>query len=146
MKLLTWFAVHLCQGDWDALFDDLLALGFLPEDVDRRELLPVLSGVLGKATSNGSNLRRRADAFKSMSDDLNQIFYEFPFMVPAYFALITRAVTVLEGIALEGDSDFDIFRAALPFCIAHSRFLLSCQHAGVLASASAKLLSSSNAA
>eukprot|EP00929_Paragymnodinium_shiwhaense_P057217 TRINITY_DN28632_c0_g1_i1.p1 TRINITY_DN28632_c0_g1~~TRINITY_DN28632_c0_g1_i1.p1 ORF type:complete len:459 (+),score=71.01 TRINITY_DN28632_c0_g1_i1:106-1482(+) len=96
-KLLTWFALHLIRGEWELLYDDLLALGFLPDDVDRNELLPVLSAVLGKAIANGSNLRRRAHVFKSMSDDLNQIFYEFPFMVPAYFALITRAVTVLEG-------------------------------------------------
>jgi len=35
--------------------------------------------------------------------------------VPSYFALITRALIVLEGIALSGDPNFDIFAAAIPF-------------------------------
>ena len=42
------------------------------------------------------------------------------FAVPAYFALITRALIVLEGIALTGDRDFDIFRASYPFAIEHA--------------------------
>ena len=35
--------------------------------------------------------------------------------VPDYFALITRAMIVLEGIAVTGDPDFDLFRAAYPY-------------------------------
>ena len=33
-----------------------------------------------------------------MSSDLNNIFFEQPFRVPDYFALVTRALIVLEGI------------------------------------------------
>ena len=47
--------------------------------------------------------------------DLNIIFYTYPFLVPAYFALITRAMIVLEGIALTGDPDFDLFQSAYPY-------------------------------
>ena len=36
-------------------------------------------------------------------------------MVPAYFALITRAMIVLEGIALTGDPDFDLFQSTYPY-------------------------------
>jgi hypothetical protein len=35
--------------------------------------------------------------------------------VPAYFALITRAMIVLEGIAVTGDPEFDLFKAAYPY-------------------------------
>ena len=35
--------------------------------------------------------------------------------MPAYFALITRAMIVLEGIAVTGDPEFDLFRAAYPY-------------------------------
>ena len=35
----------------------------------------------------------------------------------AYFALITRALIVLEGIAVHGDKDFDIFAAAYPYAL-----------------------------
>merc|ERR1719238_682657 len=58
--------------------------------------------------------------FAAVSRDLNQIFFEFPFSVPEYFALITRALIVLEGIALVGDKDFDLFQAAYPLAARHA--------------------------
>ena len=44
-----------------------------------------------------------------------QIFFEYPFLVPDYFALMTRAMIVLEGIAVTGNPDFDIFSASYPY-------------------------------
>ncbi|EJK55279.1 hypothetical protein THAOC_25001, partial [Thalassiosira oceanica] len=35
--------------------------------------------------------------------------------VPPFFALVTRGLGLLEGIALAGDPDFDIFRASYPY-------------------------------
>lgn len=69
---------------------------------------------------------RRAQ-FGEVSKDLNSIFYEFPFTVPEYFALITRALIVLEGIALTGDRDFDIFRASYPYAAKHAAQLFGVQ-------------------
>eukprot|EP01043_Picozoa_sp_COSAG02_P017019 COSAG02_NODE_762_length_17464_cov_12.006219_9_plen_125_part_00 len=66
-----------------------------------------------------SMAKRRAQ-FGEVSKDLNSIFYEFPFTVPEYFALITRALIVLEGIAITGDRDFDIFRASYPYAAKHA--------------------------
>lgn len=51
----------------------------------------------------------------AVSLDLNRIFFEYPFLVPDYFALITRAMIVLEGIAVTGDPEFDLFSAAYPY-------------------------------
>ena len=50
-----------------------------------------------------------------ISNDLNKIFFDYPFLVPNYFALITRAMIVLEGIAVTGDSDFDLFSSSYPY-------------------------------
>ena len=58
--------------------------------------------------------------FSAISRDLNQIFFDFPFTVPEYFALITRALIVLEGIALTGDPDFDLFASAYPIAARHA--------------------------
>ena len=55
---------------------------------------------------------RRRKRFSAISSELNDIFFHYPFTVPEYFALVTRALIVLEGIALTGDPEFDIFRAA----------------------------------
>ena len=59
---------------------------------------------------------QRRQSFANVSDELNLIFFSFPFTVPDYFSLITRALIVLEGIALSGDPSFDLFAAAYPYC------------------------------
>ena len=97
-----------------------ITLRFLPPDVDREALLPPLrrvfeQGRLAAATQASESLggggRRRGGGraaeysavaskrrqFAAISRDLNQIFFDFPFAVPEYFALITRALIVLEG-------------------------------------------------
>jgi predicted unusual protein kinase regulating ubiquinone biosynthesis (AarF/ABC1/UbiB family) len=54
---------------------------------------------------------------QAISGELNEIFFDYPFQVPDYFALITRALIVLEGIALTGDPDFDLFAASYPYAV-----------------------------
>ena len=68
----------------------------------------------------------------SISRDLNQIFFEFPFTVPEYFALITRALIVLEGIALTGDKDFDLFNAAYPLAVKHATRLFGASNLALM--------------
>jgi len=46
---------------------------------------------------------------------LAQITFDYPFRIPPYFALIIRAISVLEGIALVRDSDFAIVDEAYPY-------------------------------
>ena len=80
--------------------------------------------------------------FAAISKDLNQIFFEFPFSVPEYFALITRALIVLEGIALTGDKDFDLFQAAYPLAAQHAaRLFGTSQLASMLGEARAAVSS-----
>lgn len=40
---------------------------------------------------------------RDLAADLAQITFDFPFKIPPYFALIIRAISVLEGIALVGN-------------------------------------------
>lgn len=116
--------VNLIANDYDALFDSLVSLEMLPIDADRSAVLPPLRRVLLTGMRTGSDLQRRAKNFGMISDDLGTIFYELPFQVPAYFALITRAIVVLEGIALVGSPDFDIFWAAFPFVLSRASSIL----------------------
>lgn len=50
-----------------------------------------------------------------ISNELNEVFFKYPFTVPPFFALVTRGLGLLEGIALSGDPSFDIFKASYPF-------------------------------
>jgi aarF domain-containing kinase len=52
---------------------------------------------------------------QELAADLAEITYEFPFRIPPYSALIIRAVSVLEGIALVGNPQFAIIDEAYPY-------------------------------
>jgi aarF domain-containing kinase len=143
---MTKALVDLMRGDVPGLLDDAIALRFLPQDVDRKALLPVLERIFAKgalaadaiareeeglrAAGKSRSMATRRAQFGEVSKDLNSIFYEFPFAVPEYFALITRALIVLEGIALTGDRDFDIFRASYPYAAKHAAQLFGVRELG----------------
>jgi len=126
-KTMTKTIVHLMQGDVPGLVQDAIELGFLPENVDKDSLTPVLQKVFDSAqlaltdqVKQGLTFKAiqgRRKQFWAVSFDLNKIFYLYPFLVPEYFALITRAMIVLEGIAVTGDPEFDLFRSAYPYSL-----------------------------
>jgi predicted unusual protein kinase regulating ubiquinone biosynthesis (AarF/ABC1/UbiB family) len=41
--------------------------------------------------------------------------YDFPFRVPAYYALIIRSLLTLEGIAIGLDPNFKVLSVAYPY-------------------------------
>lgn len=53
--------------------------------------------------------------FQELAADLAQITFDYPFRIPPYFALIIRAIGVLEGIALVGDPEFALVDEAYPY-------------------------------
>jgi len=114
---MTTAIVHLLTGDFDTLIArDAKDLGFLPQDMDVSELKPILTKILTQGLlESGSNLHARKRKLMSISDELNEVFFRYPFSVPPFFALITRGLGLLEGIALSGDSEFDIFQASYPY-------------------------------
>ena len=116
-EAMTKAIVHLLYRDFDSLIHtDTKELGFLPHDFDTEELTPILTKVLtGGLLQSGSNLKKRKRKLMEISNELNEIFFRYPFRVPGFFALVTRGLGLLEGIALVGDPDFDIFMASAPY-------------------------------
>lgn len=146
------------------MLEDAIDLGFLPTDVDRTDLLPALTRVFssgqvaadqysrnydndadtvtaraGDSKTNKVHYKstQRRQQFHAISNDLNAIFFEFPFIVPEYFALITRALIVLEGIAVIGEPTFDIFAASYPYASKHALKLFGGRDMLTLVSAAA---------
>jgi len=152
---MTATIVHLMEGDVKGLLKDAVQLGFLPEEVDESKLLPVLQNIFDEARieaekesgkmllqendvpgqSKYTALTSRRKKFGAISEDLNQVFFEFPFLVPDYFALITRALIVLEGIAVTGDPGFDIFRASYPYARSRAHALFGYSNLAHIATA-----------
>ncbi|KAL9237822.1 hypothetical protein vseg_012325 [Gypsophila vaccaria] len=103
---------HLIHRDYDAIVKDFVKLGFIPEGVNLDPILPVLAKVFDQALEGGG---AKNINFQELASDLAQITFDYPFRIPPYFALIIRAIGVLEGIALVGDPDFAIVDEAYPY-------------------------------
>jgi predicted unusual protein kinase regulating ubiquinone biosynthesis (AarF/ABC1/UbiB family) len=103
--------VHLVNRDFTALSKDYVRLGFLTEDIDFEGIVPALSEVFNPP--EGQSLTQMD--FKDMTDQLSQIMYDYPFQVPAYYALIIRSLVTLEGIALSVDPSFKVLAVAYPY-------------------------------
>ncbi|GAY50370.1 hypothetical protein CUMW_126040 [Citrus unshiu] len=103
---------HLIHRDYEAIVKDFVKLDFIPEGVNLEPILPVLAKVFDQALEGGG---AKNFNFQELAADLAQITFDYPFRIPPYFALIIRAVGVLEGIALVGNSDFAIVDEAYPY-------------------------------
>lgn len=108
---LTSAVVHLINRDFHALAHDFISLGFLNPKADLGPIIPALEDVLGGAL--GENVG--SFNFKAITDRFSELMYEYPFRVPARFALIIRAVVSQEGLALRLDPGFKIINVAYPY-------------------------------
>jgi len=128
MDALVSSVVHLANKDWASLIDDFVALKILPADTPRVRVEPLMAKVLGPYVQGGGGLSGAMTAYggargvQSLTNDLLGALSAVPFSIPPYFALLARAVAVLEGIALQGEPDYRIVMASFPFV---SRKLLS---------------------
>lgn len=103
--------VHLVNRDFEALSQDYVKLEFLTPDTDLTPIVPALSGVFNNAL--GASVAELN--FKSITDQMSEMMYEFPFRVPAYYALIIRSMVTLEGIAIGIDPEFKVLSKAYPY-------------------------------
>uniref|UniRef100_A0A0C9RQG7 TSA: Wollemia nobilis Ref_Wollemi_Transcript_25194_2595 transcribed RNA sequence n=1 Tax=Wollemia nobilis TaxID=56998 RepID=A0A0C9RQG7_9CONI len=103
--------VHMVNRDYEAMAQDYYALDFLSPDIDVSPIVPALKNFFDDALSlTVSELN-----FKTIVDGLGAVLYEYPFDVPAYYALILRSLTVLEGLALYADPNFKVLAASYPY-------------------------------
>ncbi len=103
--------VHLINRDYTDLANDFVKLGFLMPNVDVRPLVPALETVFQDAI--GASVGDFN--FKSITDKFSEVMYEYPFRVPAKFALIIRSLVTQEGLALSLDPNFKIVEIAYPY-------------------------------
>ena len=108
---LTGAVVHLINRDFQGLAQDFIALGFLSPNTDLTPIVPALEDVLGSAL--GENVG--SFNFKAITDRFSELMFDYPFQVPARFALIIRAVVSQEGLAIRLDPSFKILQVAYPY-------------------------------
>ncbi|HTL89232.1 MAG TPA: AarF/ABC1/UbiB kinase family protein [Leptolyngbya sp.] len=103
--------VHLINKDYLDLAQDFVKLGFLAPGTDIYPIVPALESVLGDIMGESvSNFN-----FKTITDRFSELMYDYPFRVPAKFALIIRSLVTQEGLALTLDPNFKIVEVAYPY-------------------------------
>ena len=108
---LTGAVVHLINKDFSALAHDFQEMGFLAPNADLESIIPPLREVLGGSLGDSVGTFN----FKAITDRFSELMYDYPFRVPARFALIIRAVVSQEGLALRLDPEFKIIAVAYPY-------------------------------
>lgn len=103
--------VQLINRDYEALAQDFVNLGFLTPDTDIQPIIPALETVLGNAVSESVSDFN----FKTITDEFSELMYEYPFRLPAKFALIIRSLITQEGLALSLNPDFKIVEVSYPY-------------------------------
>lgn len=119
--------VHLVNRDYQAMCRDYYTLEFMDKSVDTSPIAPALANFFDDVLDDSVAKLN----FKSIVDGLGSILLKYPFQVPAYYALILRSLTVLEGrpsfqsSLLHVELAFLLLKAAL--CKLHSR-AVHCDH------------------
>lgn len=103
--------VHLVNKDYADLAEDFVSLGFLAPGTNISPIIPALEAVLGNAI--GKNVGDFN--FKTITDEFSELMYDYPFRVPAKFALIIRSLVTQEGIALSLNRNFKIVEVGYPY-------------------------------
>ncbi|MEM6436887.1 MAG: AarF/ABC1/UbiB kinase family protein [Cyanobacteria bacterium P01_D01_bin.115] len=103
--------VHMVNRDFEGLAGDYVKLEFLTPETDLTPIIPALTEVFSNAL--GASVAELN--FKSITDEFSALMYEYPFRVPAYYALIIRSLVTLEGIAINVDPEFKVLSKAYPY-------------------------------
>jgi predicted unusual protein kinase regulating ubiquinone biosynthesis (AarF/ABC1/UbiB family) len=103
--------VQLINRDYQALANDFVKLGFLTPDTNIQPIIPALEKVLGEAIGQSVG----SFNFKTITDEFSELMYDYPFRVPAKFALIIRSLITQEGLALSLDPNFKIVEVSYPY-------------------------------
>ncbi|HEY9602418.1 MAG TPA: AarF/ABC1/UbiB kinase family protein [Allocoleopsis sp.] len=103
--------VHLINKDYTELAKNFVKLGFLTPDTDIIPIIPALEAVLGEAMGESVGDFN----FKTITDQFSELMYDYPFRVPAKFALIIRSLVTQEGLALTLNPNFKIVEVSYPY-------------------------------
>lgn len=103
--------VHLINKDYERLAQDFIQLGFLTPDIDVTPIIPALECVFADLV--GSSVGEFN--FKTATDRFSDLMFQYPFRIPAKFALIIRSLVTQEGVALCLNPNFKIVEISYPY-------------------------------
>ncbi len=105
------FYVAVAERDIDGILDALVALGTLSPEADRQ----LMGRVLEVAIADARGERIEDWRVQQIIDRVESTMYEFPLRLPSRLALVMRVATVVEGVCVTLDADFDFIDVATDF-------------------------------
>ncbi len=101
----------IARRDIDAILDALIEMGTLSPEADRQLMADVAELAIQDASGEDIEQYRVQQIVQQLEDTI----YEFPLRLPANLALVLRVATVVEGVCVTLDPDFDFITVATSY-------------------------------
>jgi predicted unusual protein kinase regulating ubiquinone biosynthesis (AarF/ABC1/UbiB family) len=105
------FYVAVADQDIQGILDTLVEMGTLSPEADRKVMSDVLELAIADARGEDIEQYRVQQIVQQVEDTI----YDFPFRLPANLALVLRVATVVEGVCVTLDPDFDFIDVATKY-------------------------------
>jgi len=105
------FYVAVARQDIDAILDTLISMGTLSPEADREVMGNVME--LAIADVRGEDVEQYQ--VNQIIEQVESSIYEFPLRLPPNLALVLRVATVVEGVCVTLDPEFDFISTATDY-------------------------------
>jgi len=105
------FYVAVANQDIERILDTLIEMGTLSPTADRATMAEVMELAIQDARGEDIEQYRVQQIVSRVEDTI----YEFPLRLPSNLALVLRVATVVEGVCVTLDADFDFVSVATEF-------------------------------
>ncbi|WP_458205576.1 ABC1 kinase family protein [Haladaptatus sp. NG-SE-30] len=105
------FYVAVANQDIDGILDALIEMGTLSPDADRATMGKVMELAIEDARGEDIETYRVQQIVGQVEDTI----YEFPLRLPSNLALVLRVATVVEGVCVTLDPEFDFIAVATEY-------------------------------
>jgi predicted unusual protein kinase regulating ubiquinone biosynthesis (AarF/ABC1/UbiB family) len=109
-KIVEFYGAVAAQ-DTDAILDTLIAMGTLSPTADRQLMSDIMELAIQDARGDDIEQYRVNQIVNQVEDTI----YEFPLRLPPNLALVLRVATVVEGVCVTLDPDFDFIAVATEY-------------------------------
>ena len=105
------FYVAIAEQDTDAILDALVEMGTLSPEADREVMGQVME--LAIQDARGEDIEQYR--VQQIIEQVEGTIYEFPLRLPRNLALVLRVATVVEGVCVTLDPEFDFISVATDY-------------------------------
>ncbi|OVA18099.1 Protein kinase domain [Macleaya cordata] len=106
--------VHIVNGDWAALVNDLTEMDVVRPGTSIRRVTMDLEDSLGEVEFKDGIPDIK---FSRVLGKIWSIALKYHFRMPPYYTLVLRSLASLEGLAVAADQDFKTFESAYPYVV-----------------------------